>query len=53
MIAQFLKHNFVSYVEGNRPRSGYYFPIIMIKYPLLGEIACGEPIFADEDRKSF
>lgn len=29
------------------------FPIETKKFPLLGEIACGEPIFADEDRESY
>jgi repressor LexA len=29
------------------------FPIELKKYPLLGEIACGEPIFCNEDRESY
>ena len=29
------------------------FPIEVKKFPLLGEIACGEPIFANEDRESY
>ncbi len=28
-------------------------PISMKRFPLLGEIACGEPIFADEDKNSY
>lgn len=28
-------------------------PIHLKKFPLLGEIACGEPIFANEDRESY
>lgn len=28
-------------------------PIRLKRFPLLGEIACGRPIFADEDRESF
>lgn len=28
-------------------------PISLKKFPLLGEIACGKPIFADEDRESY
>lgn len=28
-------------------------PIKLKKFPLLGEIACGKPIFADEDKESF
>ena len=27
-------------------------PVQLKRFPLLGEIACGEPIFADEDRES-
>lgn len=29
------------------------FPIELKKFPLLGEIACGEPIFCNEDRESY
>ena len=29
------------------------FPLKRKKFPLLGEIACGKPIFADEDRESY
>ena len=29
------------------------YPIDKVKLPLLGEIACGEPIFAAEDRESY
>lgn len=29
------------------------FPLTVKKFPLLGEIACGEPIFANEDRESY
>ena len=29
------------------------FPIAKRKYPLLGKIACGQPIFAEEDRESY
>ena len=28
-------------------------PIRLKRFPLLGEIACGQPIFADEDRESY
>lgn len=28
-------------------------PIKLKRFPMLGEIACGEPIFADEDKESF
>lgn len=29
------------------------YPIELKKFPLLGEIACGEPIFCNEDRESY
>ena len=29
------------------------YPIEKKKFPLLGEIACGEPIYVDEDRESY
>lgn len=29
------------------------FPVSVKKFPLLGEISCGEPIFANEDRESY
>lgn len=29
------------------------FPVELKKFPLLGEIACGEPIFCNEDRESY
>ncbi len=29
------------------------FPIVKKRFPLLGEIACGEPIYANEDRESY
>lgn len=29
------------------------FPLEMKRFPLLGEIACGKPIFANEDRESY
>ena len=29
------------------------FPIELKKFPLLGEIACGQPIFTNEDRESY
>lgn len=28
-------------------------PVKLKKFPMLGKIACGEPIFADEDRESY
>ena len=29
------------------------YPVKLKKFPLLGEIACGKPIFANEDRESY
>ena len=37
----------------NLPHFDNLFPVKLKKIPLLGEIACGEPIFADEDKESF
>ena len=37
----------------NLPRYDNVFPIEKHKIPLLGEIACGEPIFANEDRENY
>ena len=41
--------------EGNMIANKYdnIFPIETHKIPLLGEIACGEPIFASEDKESY
>ncbi len=35
------------------PKFDNIFPVEVKKVPLLGEIACGEPIFANEDRESY
>lgn len=35
------------------PNYDNIFPIEVKKVPFLGEIACGEPIFANEDRESY
>ena len=35
------------------PKYDNIFPIEKKKFPLLGEIACGKPIFADEDKESY
>lgn len=35
------------------PQYSNIFPIKTKRFPLLGEIACGEPIFANEDRESY
>lgn len=41
--------------ETNNPVRNFdnIFPIQTKSFPLLGEIACGEPIFADEDKESY
>ena len=39
--------------EGDLPPYPNIMPIKTKKFPLLGEIACGEPIFATEDRESY
>lgn len=48
----------VDYLIGNDtaqsyPVIGNIFPIEKKKIPLLGEIACGKPIFANEERESY
>lgn len=35
------------------PKYSNIYPIKTKRFPLLGEIACGEPIFANEDRESY
>lgn len=35
------------------PTADNIFPITRKAFPLLGEIACGEPIYADENRESY
>lgn len=39
--------------ENSIPDFDNIFPIKLKRFPLLGEIACGEPIFADEDHESY
>lgn len=39
--------------ETDPPLPGNIFPITRTRYPLLGDIACGEPIYADEHRESY
>lgn len=39
--------------EDDLPPYPNIYPIKTKKFPLLGEIACGEPIFATEDRESY
>lgn len=48
----------VDYLLGKEDSSTYekfdnIFPIETKKIPLLGDIACGKPIYADEDRESY
>lgn len=42
-----------SMAHGELPRFPNVFPIKTRKIPLLGEIACGQPIFCTEDRESY
>ena len=43
-----------SYIMGwEQPDFDNIFQIDLHRYPLAGDIACGEPIFADEDRESY
>ncbi len=43
----------LKYQFGDIPSSPNIFPISVKKYPLLGSIACGEPIFKEADRESY
>ena len=42
-----------SMAHGELPRFPNVFPIKTQKIPLLGEIACGQPIFCNEDRECY
>lgn len=60
-LAKVLKLNPVSLITGEETIENddifEYFdnvrPIHLKKFPMLGEIACGEPIWADEDKESY
>ena len=60
-LAKILKLNPVSLITGEETISDTDIfeiydnlsPIRLKKFPLLGEIACGEPIWADEDKESY
>ncbi|MCH5209444.1 MAG: helix-turn-helix domain-containing protein [Oscillospiraceae bacterium] len=55
-LATVLQINPVTLITGEQNISPQYdniFPIKTHKIPLLGEIACGEPIFASEDKESY
>lgn len=39
--------------DDSLPTADNIFPITRKAFPLLGEIACGEPIYADESRESY
>ncbi len=45
--------NLLSEISADMPLFDNIFPIKLKKFPLLGDIACGEPRFADEDRESY
>lgn len=42
-----------SAAHGELPRFANIMPVVKRSIPLLGEIACGEPIFCNEDRESY
>lgn len=42
-----------SVARGELPRFSNIFPLQRTRFPLLGPIACGEPIFCNEDRESY
>lgn len=48
-----LGENYVSTADDPLPAADNIFPITRKAFPLLGEIACGEPIYADESHESY
>lgn len=59
-LAQVLKLNPVSLITGEAATEETIFdrfdnikPLALKKFPMLGEIACGEPIYADEDKETY
>ena len=52
VTADQLKGDDISGVKST-PLPDNIFPITRTRYPLLGDIACGEPIYADEHRESY
>lgn len=59
-LAQVLKLNPVSLITGEAATEQTIFekfdnikPLTLKKFPMLGEIACGEPIYADEDKETY
>lgn len=59
-LAQVLKLNPVSLITGEAADEETIFdrfdnikPLALKKFPMLGEIACGEPIYADEDKETY
>lgn len=59
-LAQVLKLNPVSLITGEATDEETIFdkfdnikPLALKKFPMLGEIACGEPIYADEDKETY
>lgn len=59
-LAQVLKLNPVSLITGEAATEQTIFdkfdnikPLALKKFPMLGEIACGEPIYADEDKETY
>lgn len=49
----FLKGRDIAVPETFLPAADNIFPITRKSFPLLGDIACGEPIYADENRESY
>lgn len=43
----------IQILDSQSPTYDNIFPITRTRYPLLGDIACGEPIYADEHRESY
>ena len=52
-VADLLSKELPSAADDPLPTADNIFPITRKAFPLLGEIACGEPIYADESRESY
>lgn len=53
-LAEIFDVNPISFIDDDSDLSKYgVMPIVRKRIPLLGSIACGEPIYASEDRESY
>lgn len=52
-VSQLLGEDLPPPTDDSLPTLDNIFPITRKAFPLLGDIACGEPIYADENRESY